>query len=253
MRNVIESLNLELIINIIASFSTAISAWLVYVTLREMKIQRDTAYKPLLVLKTKKEIHISSKKGLLNPEKPAEIIEEGSHKMVILDPGSETLIVNIVNIGAGPAKNLSYQFDRQCFLDFFKAESNNNSNFYYENIDRRQHIKYGDKDNLGFWNLNYSMLSNSYLLPREEQSIEIYLPDIFIEILQRALKNKYFDDFTKNQFNINITYEDIQGKIFSTILPLEINLNSTYTTVYDGKDIPEDEQEITGIFRVKVF
>ncbi|HBM3496219.1 TPA: hypothetical protein LWG69_002477, partial [Listeria innocua] len=93
MRNVIESLNLELIINIIASFSTAISAWLVYVTLREMKIQRDTAYKPLLVLKTKKEIHISSKKGLLNPEKPAEIIEEGSHKMVILDPGSETLIV----------------------------------------------------------------------------------------------------------------------------------------------------------------
>ncbi|HBM4297125.1 TPA: hypothetical protein LWL11_002741, partial [Listeria innocua] len=78
-------------------------------------------------------------------------------------------------------------------------------------------------------------------------------PDIFIEILQRALKNKYFDDFTKNQFNINITYEDIQGKIFSTILPLEINLNSTYTTVYDGKDIPEDEQEITGIFRVKVF
>ncbi|HHQ1239568.1 TPA: hypothetical protein ACSKPO_002956, partial [Listeria innocua] len=157
-----ESLNLELIINIIASFSTAISAWLVYVTLREMKIQRDTAYKPLLVLKTKKEIHISSKKGLLNPEKPAEIIEEGSHKMVILDPGSETLIVNIVNIGSGPAKNLSYQFDRQCFLDFFKAESNNNSNFYYENIDRRQHIKYGDKDNLGFWNLNYSMLSNSY-------------------------------------------------------------------------------------------
>lgn len=44
-----------------------------------------------------------------------------------------------------------------------------------------------------------------------------------------------------------------KGKIFSTILPLEINLNSTYTTVYDGKDIPEDEQEITGIFRVKVF
>lgn len=250
---IIENFNLELVINTIASLSTAVSAWLVYITLKEMKVQRDTAYKPLLVLKTKKEIHISSKEGLLNPERPAEIIENGPHKMYVLGDGSETLIINIQNIGAGPAKNLSYQFDKQDFLNFFKLEATNNPDFYYKNIEDTQYIEYGYINDSGFWQLHYSMLSNSYLLPGEDQSIEIYLPNIFIEILQRALKNEYSDNFRKNQFKINIFYEDIQGKKLSTALPLEINNKVILTSVFDGEDIPINDQEITGIFKINVF
>lgn len=248
--------NLELLINTIASLSTAISAWLVYITLKEMKTQRDTAYKPLLVLNTKKEIAISSINGLLKPERPAEIIDNGKYTMHVMHEGSETLIIKLQNIGVGAAKNLSYQFDKKSFLDFFEVEAVNNSNFYYEDKKEERCIKYGYKTDHGYWELHYSNLSNSYLLPGEDHIIEIYLPQIIIEILQRALKDNYSEYFKKNRFSIDISYEDIQGKTFNLSLPLEININAIATSIYDGKtekDIPLDEQEKTGYFKVELF
>lgn len=252
----INHFNLELLINIIASLSTAVSAWLVYITLKEMKTQRDTAYKPLLVLDTKKEVEISSKNGLINPEKSAEIIDSGKFTIHVMHEGSETLIIKLQNIGVGAAKNLSYQFNKNNFLEFFEMEAVNNSNFYYEDKETKKCIRYGYKNSDGFWELHYSNLSNSYLLPGKDHSIEIYLPQIIIKILQRSLKNKYYEAFSKNIFSIDIYYEDIQGNDFNTSLPLEINMDTIVTSVYDGvtrKDIPLDKRETIGYFKIKLF
>lgn len=253
----IKNITIDNYINIISSFGTVLSAFLVYATLKEMKTQRDTSYRPLLILKTLNEFELSSKKGLINPERPKKLIEnKGEIKHYLLTEGSETVIIRLYNIGAGPAKNISYQFNELDIIKIFEVATKKNKNFYYENFTEYKRINYGYKDSPGFWQLNYNELNASYLMPLNQQAIEIYLPNVILDILQSALSNGYESDFKVNKFRVKVNYQDIQGINYSEELPLTIKLDMTGRSVYDGKtqkDIPESEQEVTGHYKIYIF
>ncbi|MDJ1091593.1 hypothetical protein QNJ39_08285 [Macrococcus caseolyticus] len=253
----IKNLTVDNYINIISSFGTVLSAFLVYATLKEMKTQRDTSHRPLLILKTLNKFELSSKNGLIDPERPKKLIEKkGEIKHYLLSEGSETIIIRLNNIGVGSAKNISYQFDELDIIKMFKVASKNNENFYFENLKQYKIIEYGYKDSPGFWQLYYNKLNASYLMPLDQQAIEIYLPTVILDILQLALSNGYESEFKVNKFKVKVNYQDIQGINYSEELPLTIKLEATTRAVYDGatqKDIPESEQEVTGHFKIYIF
>lgn len=244
-------MNISTIFNIVSSIATAVSAVLVYVTLREMKKQRDTEYKPIIVIRTKAEVEFSSQKGVSNPERMAKTKNYNGHEMKIMGKGSETIIFKIVNIGRGPANKIQYKINEADLIHFFEVEAMNNGDFYFVNEPASKQIKYGYRANKYFTWEYYEYKTTSYLLPGGNDVFEMYLPYSLIHILSNSLKNGYNGSFERFKIRIECNYEDIQSNSFSKTISIHFTERFYMKEIYDSNgDIPDEKQEKSALYRI---
>ncbi|MFA9354048.1 hypothetical protein ACXDFG_02335 [Pediococcus pentosaceus] len=187
------------IIDIISSLATAISAYLVFATLKEMKEQRNSSLRPILVLSAESE-------NLFSKKQDTKV--DYSFKGYI---GNfyRPLELNLINIGVGPAKNIRYSFDKELLLNFLKLGANPDTKLKT----KEGMITLAEK---GIYvQVSIKEEHKTHLLSNNKEKIVILMSPIFIDMIERLVIREHFEDFSNNIFCINVKYEDIQGKQYN--------------------------------------
>ena len=216
----VKRINWRTVLDILVSLSTIVSLLVVYGTLREMQIQRDKAYSPLIVIEDT-QVHIdwngNAKDDLVSePASINPLVKDGDVVNPIM------VKVNALNIGIGVANKIQVTINlEELFYDMVEElNKNSHSDSLRYELNRDDNILY-------FFDGTKSLGSNEkinsvklYLLPNAEENYTIGIPpllnsivkEFFVQGIQSSLKNY--------SFTLNVTYQDIQGKDYSSEIEL---------------------------------
>ncbi len=198
------------------ALSTIASMLLVFWTLKEMQIQRDRAYSPLIVIGDTR-VHIDWN-GITSDDGVSEHVDENP----LVEDGDTVnpmmVSANARNIGVGVAKKIHITINIEKLL--YEMVEDLNNNIQHESL-RYKLLKDGEilylsngTESLGSSQIMY--LDKLYLLPNAEESFIMVIPplltslvrEFYIEGLQELLENY--------SFIVNVSYQDIQEKEYTT-------------------------------------
>jgi hypothetical protein len=208
------------VLDTLVSLSTIVSLFIVYGTLREMQIQRDRAYSPLIIIEDTK-VHINwdgiaSDDGVsasvgINP-----LVKDGD----VVNP--VMVSVNARNIGVGAAKKIHVTINSEKLI--YDMIETLNKNLKYES---KKYELNKDGDILYLFNGTNSLGANEiiysdkpFLLPNAEENFTIGIPPLLNSIVKEFYV-KGLQELIKNfPITLNVAYQDIQGKKYSSEIKL---------------------------------
>lgn len=232
--------NIDRIIALISSIGTFISAIVVIFTLREMKEQRKSAYRPELIVNNSNFFIYSDTNGRRyfpaiwsnkELEKPS---KENIEKI-------KPIHLNVYNIGLAAAKciEIRWSFDVAKIID----EINSFKDFddvevtYNRNIRNRETVEIICPSGEIFLVLNndFFKISYDYLLPNDKDGalIEVEIPYVYCMLCSTIIYYKMINgknsdiDFDKfPEFSLSIKYEDISRNVYEKEFKFKLNINS---------------------------
>ena len=214
----------------------AISALGMFLSLREMRIDREAAYAPCIVM---------------NPvehsiEWDENLWEDWQSEALDAQPeGDRTIAVNksfmnlkFVNVGVGAAKNVVLEWDqgnKQRLYDFLISEVPE----YEGTCDLNGDIR---MDCFNFNGVQYVMFPDVYQLPKQymymlaEATEEYYLeiPPQYTLLIHEALKNNVNYEPGFPSLLLNLSYEDIHGNVIEK--HYEISIDLPYSRTIDREE-----------------
>lgn len=195
---------------IITLIVTIFSMGLVYLTLNEMQIARDNAYRPDLVFESQ-QVNLTWGNNLKN------VFEPDVEK---LNPYS--IPVKIYNIGVGTAKNVSVKFDLESLDNLAKKIEivDQNDTFNYDRAEKRVFLtvdgnKMMDSDDY-IW-------EKQFILPDAQKETVFYLPSCYAILLNRWFTNVQIG-IPNTSIHLIVAYEDIQGKSYNEDIYLDCTM-----------------------------
>lgn len=218
----------EWIMALIAAIIAVVSLYITWQTLNEMTKERDSAYRPDVV--------ILQENYVLETYVPIKMDDEGNICVLECD---NSCSFKIINIGVGTAKDVKVKFNDNSAVQLAKwinanVEHENeihisdSSNGYYifTSLDKEGNIaghatSGGERDIL-------------YILPDAEQEYSLYVPDAYIYLLQKT----YFINKETPELTMEITWQDVQGKTYKKEYIIE-------TTTIFGDTIGANEKDNT--------
>ena len=214
----IASLSLKETIAMLTNLATIISVIIVLLTLREMQIQRNNAYRPDIVFESvsvhfiwgQHDKYFSSVHGCL------------SNPFAKGDFNPYYLQIPLKNIGVGVAKNITYSIDASSFielLDYLNGISDENNYTYDEMDDGSLFLRNGQWQRMVSSTLNSKVL---YLLPNAEETYDFYIPEVYLELLKNIYLSCGDEPHNIPAIKINLSFEDVQGVRYTNTVFLTI-------------------------------
>lgn len=215
IRTKINSLSLKETITMLTNFATIISVIVVLLTLREMQIQRNNAYRPDIVFETVS-VHL-----IWGQHDEDHYPGYSPNPFAKGDFNPHYLQIPSRNIGVGVAKNVTYSFDVSSFTQLinYLNEISDENNYTYHEIDGALLVKNG------YWERWTSIPYNPrvlYLLPNAEETYDFLIPEAYLELLENVYFSCGDEPHNIPDIEINLSFEDVQGvrytsKVFLTI------------------------------------
>lgn len=215
---------------------TIISAVLVLFTLFEMQKERDTAYRPYIVMNAIEETAEWDSEGdllwLKNYTRPSEITEETdvdgtihgtiTLPMTLFKPSS-FYQYSVVNIGAGAATEVTYSWydtNSQSLYDYLCSIDSKYKSFYQAGasdvFDCNNNLFVLDKE---------TTYRQMYIEPNSSQTLYLDFPAQYSLLTGMIMKN-YKRDSSEQLPNLflNVEFKDIQNKSFAETVMISISM-----------------------------
>lgn len=205
MKKIYEKLGIENIINIIGHFLTLVSLLLVFITLLEMKIQRNNTYMPQIVAESNEKIEISwdSKSDFIFLKEDTNMYNQ--------------IYLNIYNVGVGVARNLEFAWDKDNVNVLANYINKNSVDFSISLINEMMVIKTTGIEAGG---LGLECISKlNFLAPNVDEPYKVNLPIQYIQ-LYKIMLIEQINNYPPIQ--LKVSYTDIQGKEYEQVLTLTI-------------------------------
>ena len=231
-------------INIIMAVLTFLSVIGVFFTLHEMKIQRNVAYKPSIVMNPVEvtfewdefgnEEWIQGAGG--TSESTCEVNEDGSITGTIKIPTIflESLYTtySVVNIGVGTAKNVVFSWgadNTQKLYDYLILCNPEKEEFgtigeKSDGFSINDKVVFVDKENT-----THLM----YMLPEAQETYSIPFPAQYTILINEAIKSGCMNEDVNPYLTLMVKYQDIQGNTQSDLLIILIK-RTLYQENEDG-------------------
>lgn len=229
-------------INIIMTFLTFLSVVGVFITLHEMKVQRNAAYNPTIVMNP---VEVSFEWDELGNEtwlsKENEMVESASK---INEDGSITGTIQIkiigevftkysvVNIGVGTAQNIVFKWDEnntQNLNDYLISKDSQKVDF----------CEIGEGSDVFTINNQLYVVNKErktelmYMLPEAQEAYSLYFPIQYTLLINEAIKSGYMNENVNPVLVLNIAYYDIQENLRRDLIVIRIKRIS-YQVNEDG-------------------
>ena len=222
---------------IILSLISVVCVWL---TLREMKIDRDAAYAPCIVMNpidTTIEWDEEQQEEWLQ-----ERMENGDYKQ----NGEEIFVglrkpfteLKFVNIGVGAAKSVTFEWDKENKQKLYEYLVSENPEYEGScEIDPEMGMDIFEFNGIKF--IAYSDLCQlpvqyMYMLPGAEEEYKLEIPPQYTMLIHEALKNQVNYEPGFPNLLLHVSYQDIQGNLVEDIC--EIAINIPYSREIDNKE-----------------
>ena len=209
-------------INMVMTFLTFLSVVGVFVTLNEMKLQRDTSYAPSIVMNP---VEVSFEWDEFGNE--TWLSTENDMNRNITDTVSIEILqevftkYSVVNVGVGTAKNI-----------VFKWDEDNTKNLYDYlvscNPEMVNFCEIGENSDVFDINDRLLMVSKEgkvelmYMLPEAEETYSLYFPQQYTLLINEAIKSGYMNEYVNPFLLLNVAYHDIQGKLRQEVIIIRI-------------------------------
>ncbi|SHK07384.1 hypothetical protein SAMN02745136_01599 [Anaerocolumna jejuensis DSM 15929] len=205
MKKIYEKLGIENIINIIGHFLTLVSLLLVFITLLEMKIQRNNTYMPQIVAESNEKIEMSwdSKSDFIFLKEDTNMYNQ--------------IYLNIYNVGVGVARNLEFAWDKDNVSVLANYINKNSVDFSISLINEMMVIKTTGIEVGGLGLERISKLN--FLAPNVDEPYKVNLPIQYIQ-LYKIMLIEQINNYPPIQ--LKVSYTDIQGKEYEQVLTLTI-------------------------------
>lgn len=205
MKKIYEKLGIENIINIIGHFLTLVSLLLVFITLLEMKIQRNNTYMPQIVAESNEKIEMSwdSKSDFIFLKEDTNMYNQ--------------IYLNIYNVGVGVARNLEFAWDKDNVSVLANYINKNSVDFSISLINEMMVIKTTGIEVGGVGLERISKLN--FLAPNVDEPYKVNLPIQYIQ-LYKIMLIEQINNYPPIQ--LKVSYTDIQGKEYEQVLTLTI-------------------------------
>ncbi len=217
----------KIILNVLVSLSTIFSLILVFVTLREMQIQRDRAYTPLIVIEDT-QVNIEwngcgSDDGSM-PVGKNPLVKDAN------DVNPTMITVKASNIGVGVAKKIRVTINTEKLLynmfDTLNKETQYNPIRYELNKDGDQFCYYDGTKNFIADIATY--YEKNYLLPNAKEGFTIEISSVLTNIVKAFFIEGEGELLENYPITLKVSYQDIQGKDYTSEIKLilkEISLD----------------------------
>jgi hypothetical protein len=196
------------IAQIVAVAVAAVSTILVLLTLKEMKIQRNNAYRPEIVFEPV----------------DLEVTSYSSERVLHIMYGG--IPISLKNVGVGVAKNVSLTIDIQnCvnWVSFYNDHASENQ-FEAKRSGDSLIVRFPPDSELTF---NPHHQEKSFLLPNAEETLNLVLPDGYADLFQRISSNIPTKPVEEQTYALDlevlVSFEDIQGVKYEKKLILPLN------------------------------
>jgi hypothetical protein len=205
----------------IANYATFIATIVLIFTVLEMKEQRKTTYKPLIILKTSDDLYYQF---IFDPDDKNPLFFSLVNKNIPLNDkenvANSQFQIFAYNLGLGAAQNIKIQYTCN-YLKFIEEINEYKVNEDLEIIHSNNCIKIRFQRGRIKFNLkNHEYLSFDYILPAniEKNPLRIPLPEPFKHLYSALIFSSYYSDMQKvmkvPDITINITYNDIAGNLY---------------------------------------
>lgn len=223
-------------INIVMACLTFLSVIGVFVTLNEMKVQRNMSYSPSIVMNPVEvsfewdeygnESWLTTENQKI--ESSTEINEDGSItgtiKVPIIGLTEAFTKSTVINIGVGTAKNIVFKWDEENtkkLYDYLVSCNSEKEDFCVigEESDVftiNEQLIMVDKEN---------MIELMYMLPEAQEKYSFYFPAQYTILINEMIKSGYNEC---PPLFLHITYYDIQGKLKNDWLIIQIQRTFYY-------------------------
>jgi len=204
----------------LANFATLIATIILIFTILEMKEQRKTTYKPLVIVSNSEDLYYQF---IYHPERNHPFFFEVVNKDIFIenetDVKSSLFRIKSFNIGLGAAKNIKihFKYDVSKFVEMIQqCKMEKELKISYN--DQKVKILYDDSS-IELPLNNSNIQSFDYLLPAnvDNNPLLIKLPKAFEFLYSAMLFSKFYSqmkhvDFIKiPDVNMTVTYSDIAG------------------------------------------
>ena len=198
---------------ILTAIVSVISVIMVFLTLHEMQVQRNNAYKPDIIFETS-----SVAFSLGDPEK-IDSYDNIINSDTSLNPAS--INIPIRNIGAGIAKNLSLTITSDSYSSWLSLldELNSEKNYSFTKEGNRMIVSDGSK--VVSLAANYTV-KKTFLLANAEEKYEFILPEHYTALLREMVQTKKQAMADIPNLEILISFEDVQGISYNKKVSLAI-------------------------------
>lgn len=206
------------ILKIFNTFILTATLVLTAITLYQNKINRDSAYMPLLKCYTNSNIYVMWSENDIKKVEPPEIK------------------LKIQNIGNGVADNVKVRFDLSVFSDWVEILSSLNPDGNYEYIKDKSGISVCINQ-VSVKDKKTKDIEIDYILPGEENAINIELPLIYRVALQELCKWSNQNNGVDCSFlKFDLECFDVQGKVVRYEVEFELQPKEVGAIdSYDGK------------------
>ncbi len=199
------------VVNFLVSISSIISVILVFITLKEMQIQRDNTYLPNIIFETKQVDLVWGNQEYIH-ENPFIISTEN------VNPTS--IEIGSLNIGVGVAQNICFSFSESSFTDLLELliALDTENKYSYKTSKNSMEIKVNDKTTI----YSSSETKKPFLLPNAEEKFSIYIPFHYTKLINRIYEIGNGELIDMPDIQLNIIFNDIQGKQYNELVFLAI-------------------------------
>jgi hypothetical protein len=209
LKKILIKLGLENIINIIGHLLTIISLILLFVTLLEMKIQRNNTYMPQVVAECNDAVKMSW-------DRMQDIISLSEEGINI----NNKINLEVYNVGVGVARNLKFEWINDNIETLTNYINNNSSNFQTSLNNDLLNIKASGIEIGGGEVQRVNELN--FLAPNSNKPYLINIPYQYL-LCYKIMLIDQLNDYPPIQ--LKISYTDIQGKAYEQTLTLIIKPN----------------------------
>lgn len=217
----------DVIGGVTTSITAIISVFLTVITVYQMKIDRDTSYRPEILINPARREFSWDESGncdwmdaMSNVDLERESEEEGTlHEGTVTVPIG--VILNTVNVGVGTAKHIYFEWHESNIykLNDYLLQCDESKNNFME-IDEAVEVNYGNKT----FGLNKpSMVAQMYMLPMASETYDIVFPPAYYLLIQEIIKAG--GDAEEIPYIIlTANYTDIQGKEYTDIFLFAVKI-----------------------------
>lgn len=217
----------DVIGGVTTSITAIISVFLTVITVYQMKIDRDTSYRPEILINPARREFSWDESGncdwmdaMSNVDLERESEEKGTlHEGAVAVPIG--VILNTVNVGGGTAKHIYFEWHESNIykLNDYLLQCDESKNNFME-IDEAVEVNYGNKT----FGLNKpSMVAQMYMLPMASETYNIVFPPAYYLLIQEIIKAG--GDAEEIPYIIlTANYTDIQGKEYTDIFLFAVKI-----------------------------
>ena len=221
----VTGLSFSEIIDTIMTILTFFSVIGVFVTLKEMKKQRNAAYRPSIVFNP---VTVSFKwdefGNWLNIEKSSNIDIETQDETLVANVKMKIHCLlkaftefNIVNIGVGTAKNVVFSWSKDNLVRLQQY-------MYKHGMEKEKILTIGTESDV--YTTNGSLVAMNKIdknmlmlvLPNKENEYSLEIPPQYTIIINEAIRRNHLNEKVNPILDLRIKYQDIQGTTYSEVI-----------------------------------